>query len=359
MDLVTQAALGAVVAEGALGRRLGARAALLGAGVGLLPDADALLRPLLDDLGDLTWHRSLTHSALFCLAAPWAFGAALARWGPRAQDGGEAIGARAWALVVGVVFATHVLLDCCTTWGTQVGWPLSQRPVAFCSVSVIDPVVTLPLLVGLALALRWRRERPSRRWVSLCGLGLALGYLLTLGEVKLHMERLWRAELEGRGLEARRLFSKPTLGNGLLWRLVAEVEEPDGGRSYWIGYRSLLDSASGVDLVRREPRGEAAVRKEPALAALLDAPRTRRLLQVCGDWVSLVPEPREGEEAVYVRDVRYGQWAAWTREETPYVFAYRVSHAQSTGEARIEVLPRIKVSEELRRSYMGRIRGAR
>ncbi|HBP16439.1 MAG TPA: hypothetical protein DEA08_01425 [Planctomycetes bacterium] len=345
MDLVTQAALGAVVAEAALGRRLGARAALLGAGLGLLPDADALLRPLLDDLGDLTWHRSLTHSALFCLAAPPLLGAALARWGPRgvspANGEPEPVLARSWALVVGVILLTHVLLDCCTTWGTQVGWPLTNAPVAFCSVSVIDPLATLPLLVGLALALRWSRERPSRRWVSLCGAGWALGYLLALGGLKLHMERLWRAELTGRGVEAQRVFSKPTLGNGLLWRLVA-----DDGESYWVGYRSLLDSAAGVEIVRRVPRRDELLPARPT-------PRLERLLQVCGGWVALDrPEPG----SLVVQDLRYGQWAAWTRDETPYVFAYRVT---LEGPTRIEVLPRIKVSEELRRSYLRRIRGAR
>ena len=68
-----------LLGELALGRKLGARAAGWGVGLGLLPDADNLIAPLLDDLQEATWHRSLTHSLLFCLAAPPALAWALQR----------------------------------------------------------------------------------------------------------------------------------------------------------------------------------------------------------------------------------------------------------------------------------------
>lgn len=157
------------------------------------------------------------------------------------------------------------------------------------------------------------------------------------------MERLWRAELSGRGVEIGRVLSKPTLGNGLLWRLVGEDAAREG---YWVGYRSLLDAAPGVEVVRRIPRGEVL------LGPLAQAPRVARLRRVCADWISLA---RDEAGTLVLRDVRYGQWGAWTRRETPFVFAYRLRPGPE-GVA-VEVAPRIKVSEELRRSYARRIRG--
>ena len=129
MDLVTQGCLGGLLGEIALGRKLGARAAGWGIGLGLLPDADALVTPLLDDLQEATWHRSLTHSLLFCLAAPPVLAWALQRRYPDTDP-------RRWLALTVAAVGTHILLDCCTTWGTQVLWPFSSEPVALRTVSV-------------------------------------------------------------------------------------------------------------------------------------------------------------------------------------------------------------------------------
>ena len=65
---------------------------------------------------------------------------------------------RTW-LYAALGFATHGLLDACTTYGTQLLWPFSDARIAWNVISIIDPLFTVPilLLVVFAAARRWRR----------------------------------------------------------------------------------------------------------------------------------------------------------------------------------------------------------
>ena len=45
MDSLTQAALGAALGEAMLGKKIGGKAALIGAAIGTIPDLDVLLNP--------------------------------------------------------------------------------------------------------------------------------------------------------------------------------------------------------------------------------------------------------------------------------------------------------------------------
>ena len=59
MDSVTQAVLGAVVADLSLGRQLDRRAIIWGLALGTLPDLDVLIAPWLSMTALLEWHRAL------------------------------------------------------------------------------------------------------------------------------------------------------------------------------------------------------------------------------------------------------------------------------------------------------------
>ncbi|MGB1248508.1 MAG: metal-dependent hydrolase, partial [Chitinophagales bacterium] len=43
---------------------------------------------------------------------------------------------------------THVLLDAFTTYGTQLLLPFSDKRISFDSINIVDPVYTIPLLLG-------------------------------------------------------------------------------------------------------------------------------------------------------------------------------------------------------------------
>jgi inner membrane protein len=66
-----------------------------------------------------------------------------------------------WYLLVYLAFATHVLLDSCTIYGTQIFWPIVNTPMAWGSVFIIDPAYTLILMAGL-MAVALSRRNPQR-----------------------------------------------------------------------------------------------------------------------------------------------------------------------------------------------------
>ncbi|MEM7789454.1 MAG: metal-dependent hydrolase, partial [Bacteroidota bacterium] len=178
MDSLTQVALGAAVGHAAAGHTLGRRALLLGGIAGTLPDLDILAYPFLDPAGELRFHRGLTHGLLFAFWAGPLFGALawrFARW----RGLPEAAGAGTWTPYAAVFFwgfLTHAPLDAFTVYGTQLLAPFLNTPYAVSSVFIIDPLVTVPLLIGLAVAL-WAGSRPVGRKAVAVALAVMTVYL--------------------------------------------------------------------------------------------------------------------------------------------------------------------------------------
>lgn len=222
MDLLTQGVLGAAAAGAFMAPRLGRTALAVGFVAGLLPDADVLINAvpdLIDPALPWRYHRHATHAivAIPVVAAvsilPWmATRAWRARW--RELFAAALIGA-----------ATHAPLDACTSFGTHLWWPFTEARSAWDAVAIIDPMVTLPLLVGVAVAL-WRGTATAAR------IGLALGVLaLALGFLQhWRAERAIRDYARARGESVERFRVTPTLGNTIVWRALREVRAPDGRR---------------------------------------------------------------------------------------------------------------------------------
>jgi len=250
MDSLTQIALGAAVGTAVLGRRLGARAALWGAAFGTLPDLDVLV-PYGDPVRDFTFHRAESHS-LFWLSVASPFLAALPAWLHRAAG----VDFRRWWLLAWLTLVTHALLDAFTVYGTQLLLPFSDYPVGVGSVFIIDPLYTLPLLIGLGATfwLRGRGATHAWRW-NAAGLALSTLYLGWTVAAQSHVEGVVHRTLAATPLAQARALVTPTPFNSLLWRVV--VMDTDG---YHEGYYSLLDERPRVDLI---PHSSAARLLEP------------------------------------------------------------------------------------------------
>lgn len=299
MDSITQAALGAAVGGAYLGPRVGRPALWLGAAVATLPDLDVLVIPLLDPVTQLTAHRTYTHNLLvIALAAPL-LGALLARWWPEP-------GWRRWWLFSALCLFTAVGLDLFTAYGVPLLYPFSDAAGAIASVSVIDPLYTLPLLLALALCRGGRWRCPL-----IVGLVLSSAYLALTAALKLHVSAVFSAELERQRIPHSRLFTKPTFFNSVLWRAVADGEE-----AYWVGFYSLFDADQRVSF-RPLPKGEAL------LACLDEAPPARAIRLATGGYVQALAEG----ESVLLRDVRYGSGTDWLppEQDRPFVFTYRLT----------------------------------
>ncbi|MDX1595165.1 MAG: metal-dependent hydrolase, partial [Gammaproteobacteria bacterium] len=222
--------------EAVAGRQVGRRAMLWGAVCGTFPDLDIFI-PLGDAVRDFTYHRSFSHS-LFVLAAL----TPLFVWLILKLHPGTRHHRVRWAVLVYAVFATHVLLDCFTVYGTQILWPFVTTPVGWSTVFIIDPLYTLPLALGLVAILSWRSEPQKARRLNTAGLVLSTLYLGWTVAAKLEVERTAREALAAVGLADAPMLSTPAPFNSMLWRIVVMTDD-----GYLEGFRSMLD---GVETVR-------------------------------------------------------------------------------------------------------------
>lgn len=226
MDSLSQAVLGASVAGVCAPPGHRGKAMLLGAGLGTLPDLDVFI-----DFGgaieNFTYHRGFSHS-LFVLAPLSVLIWFLLRrwWAPVRED------PLRWLAAVSLALLTHPLLDAHTAYGTQLFWPLTVPPTAWATLFIIDPLYTLPLLLGV-LAATFRR--------NVRGVGLHIGLVVST----LYIGWSWMAQtivtrhvedgLASMHVQDAQVFLTPTPLNTLLWRVVVIA-----GDSHLEGFDSVL-----------------------------------------------------------------------------------------------------------------------
>ncbi|NIP48284.1 MAG: metal-dependent hydrolase [Gammaproteobacteria bacterium] len=325
MDTITQIALGAAVGEATLGHKVGSRAILWGGICAALPDLD-LLVPLGDVVRNFTYHRSASHSLIVLAALT-----PLMVWLILKAHPQTAAYRTRWYLLVYLAFATHVLLDCFTVFGTQVFWPIDNTPVAWSSVFIIDPAYSLPLMAGVLAALFMTRSRPTGHRLSWAGLVFSSAYLVfTLG-AKLHVEQVARQSLAEQEIAYIRLLSTPSPFNALLWRVLI-VEE--GG--YREGFYSLFDE-------KREIRMQSYSSQPQLLQGIEDHWPVKRLQWFTRGFYSV---SRIGEDVV-ITDLRMGV-------EHSYVFRFKVGTTGNphSNPAAAERLPSMRAPGRLKNVWI-------
>ena len=105
-------------------------------------------------------------------------------------------------------YATHGLLDACTTYGTLLLWPFSDARIAWNTVSVVDPLFTLPLL-GFVIAAGVKKSQFIGR------LGMAwVAFYLSIGVIQEERALAAGEALAGqRGHTPAVVSAKPSFGN--------------------------------------------------------------------------------------------------------------------------------------------------
>jgi len=243
MDSVSQIALGAAISVGVMGRRTAIwKAALWGGIAGTLPDLDAVINHS-DPILNMIRHRAESHSLLYLtLLAP------ILGWGLARLQGNVSLWKR-WTLAFWLVLFTHPLLDVMTVYGTRLLLPFTDHPYGVGSIFIIDPLYTVPLLIGLGAALVFKSAR-GLKWNAV-GLAFSTLYLAWGVAAQTYITQAAQASLKESGIQAERLLVNPTAFNSILWRLVAMT--PD---AYYEGFRSLLDEKPQITW-RKYPRCEA------------------------------------------------------------------------------------------------------
>lgn len=214
MDPFSQGALGAAFSQSFADKKKIPIACLAGILGGLAPDLDIVIGSATDPLLSQEFHRHFTHSIWFIPFGGFLVGVAMwlvfnklfriKEWDPKTLISFATLG-----------YATHALLDACTSYGTRLFWPLSNARVAWDTISIIDPLVTIPLIVFVIFSAKQKSPKIARIGMGFFLFYMSLGFLQN-ARVTSAIEQL----AEKRGHDVERIKLNATIGNMLVWRTV-------------------------------------------------------------------------------------------------------------------------------------------
>ena len=301
MDSLTQAAFGAGIAAVCVPPEQRRKALLVGMALGTLPDLDVLI-DYGDAVANFTYHRGFSHS-LFVLP-PFAvlLWLVLRRWWAPVR---EAPGR--WLVAILLALTTHALLDAHTAYGTQLLWPRASPPVMWSTLFIIDPLFTLPLIVGItAAALRPLSVRSGR--VLATAVALSVAYVGWSWIAKSIVESNAREVLAARQLGAAPIFSAAAPFNTLLWRVVVLTDN-----GYLEAFDSLLLDEGPLEF-------QAFLSGAGTLADAQHIPAVQRLQWFAHGFV----KAEAIDDELIVTDLRMGY-------EPTYVFRHAVAERSNPG----------------------------
>jgi membrane-bound metal-dependent hydrolase YbcI (DUF457 family) len=187
MENIAHSLCGAAIAESGFSERLGRKTAwwvgLISANV---PDIDLVTYPILGREHYMFWHRGLTHSLLACLLVPPLIAWLAQRWskGARFRD--------LWLLAF-LGYASHLLMDVPTSWGTMLLAPFDYTRFAMHWVYIVDLffwiILSAPFWMGRFIPVK--RAVLARysmlvlaAYIGFCGVlhGLAVGQVQETAE---------------------------------------------------------------------------------------------------------------------------------------------------------------------------------
>lgn len=214
MDVISQAVLGASLSQSfAKDKSKQLSTLVIGALAGMAPDLDVLIYSTNDPLLFLEFHRQFTHSLFFI-----PFGALICAllFYPFIKN---KLTFQHIYLYSFLGFATHGLLDACTSYGTQLFWPFTNLRVSWNIVSIIDPLFTIPILITIVFAV-YKSNRVFARIAFIYAI-----VFLSLGFVQKHRaESALYALAQQRDHNAERVRVKPSFGNRHVWKLIYEYD---------------------------------------------------------------------------------------------------------------------------------------
>jgi len=304
LDTITQITLGAAVGEAVLGKKAGNKAAAIGAVFGVVPDLDVLASPFVTDLQDIAIHRGITHSVLFSLVVPVIAGWFLYRSYRKHKP---YVSWLHWSLMIFLVLVTHIFIDVCTSYGTQVFQPFSNYSLSFNSIFIIDPFYTVPLLAGILAALILNRESGFRPVANYLGLTVSTLYLVGGFLIKAHVNSVFKVNFRKNSLPVERYMTTPAPFSVFLWTGYAEARD-----TIHVGLYSIFDDDRDIQFQE--------VPKRTQLIRPYQGQRPVERLEWFSNGYYSVSRQSDG---IYFHDLRFGRSDLWlTRQNAPFVWNY-------------------------------------
>ena len=283
MDSVTQVALGAAIGDVVGGEQTQKKGMLWGAVAGLIPDLDVLFQPLFIQSEYLLFHRGISHSVLFTtLLAP------LLAWGVFLIYKKKVLSFKRWWLIIFLGLFTHPLLDIMTIYGTGFFEPFSNARLAAGTISIVDPLYSLPLFIPLIVRIIKKHSHKIQRGVAICLIASNLYLLLTLFN-GIYMNNIFKQNLKDQGIKYSKMMSAPSFLNNILWYGIAIDKD-----HAWYGLYSHFDSNKKITFKK--------VKRNKFLATKLTAEDFKNLAQFSKGYYIL----QKTEKGVIFNDLRFG-----------------------------------------------------
>jgi inner membrane protein len=301
MDSLTQLTFGAACGEAVLGRKVGRKALFWGVVLGTLPDLDVFI-PLGGPVNDFIYHRGFSHSLiLLALLSP------LIAWLITKIHPDTKRHYRGWVMLSFIVLEASVILDLLTIYGTQILWPLDTTPKAIPVLFIIDPLFTLPVILGVLAVLVLNRERSLGHRLNSVGLFLSLVYLAWAFAAGEYVDSRVREKLARQEVSYSQLITSPAPFTTLLWRVVGIEND-----QYFETYFSLFDKDTPL-FVNFYPRNLALMEKideYPPVVKLEWFTRGYYAFSTVSDYV-VMTDLRMGSEPDYVFQFKVARLDDW------------------------------------------------
>ncbi len=210
-------------------------------------DMDVFIRSSEDPLLFLEFHRQFTHS-LFFIPIGGLICALLLHLLYSKRNNLKFSTSYAFSTIA---YASHGLLDSCTSYGTLLLWPLTDHRFAWDNVSVVDPTFTIPILLLAIFALT--KKKP---WLARTALVFGLCYLM-LGVIQ-HNRAIDLAEqlAAQRGHVTVRVQAKPSFANLVVWKTIYETQDTFYVDAFRVGNETTFykgSSTAKLDINRDFP----------------------------------------------------------------------------------------------------------
>ncbi|HMU03211.1 MAG TPA: metal-dependent hydrolase [Saprospiraceae bacterium] len=213
-----------------------------------------------------------------------------------------------WQWMFFLSLITHPILDCFTTYGTQILLPFSDQRVAFNNIAVADPAYTVPFLICLLIAMFLSRTNPNRsRWNN-AGLIISSLYMIFTLYNKTRINTIFENSLRQEHIVYNRYMTTPSILNNVLWSGIAETDS-----AFYFGQYSFFDKQKTFKLMKRD-------KNNPEFAVALEEDPTLKTLRWFSDDYFAI-ERKSGDSIQYY-DLRFGTFRVKPSDPDNFVFKF-------------------------------------
>lgn len=313
MDSIAQFLMGAAVGQAVLGPKNKAKGALIGGLAGSVQDLDVLLIGRSTLIEQFILHRGFSHSFIFCVIV-----ALLLAFGSQKLKFIKASFSR-WTIFWFLVFFTHVLLDLCTTWGTQILWPNPTRFSLDC-LFIIDPIVWLILIISCILA-----KIKAKPLIAKIGVFLIGGYICLSLLFQQYIHYQLKPFFKSNQMIATKVLVRPTAFNIFYWS-VTVVTPSDNLLMGYVHVFKFSDSLMWLEPLKQNTH---LLKKYHAkdLAAFIKLTKGFYVLS-------------EKKDELWIHDARFGMIGGWQQPKKPrFVFNYILNPKTGTFTQHRDAMP--------------------